>query len=66
MRAGVPEYWIIRPATGDLLLYWQPDPLRNTDADVRTVAPGEPLIAPTLPLRLASADLFAGAPDRTL
>ncbi|MBC8077609.1 MAG: Uma2 family endonuclease, partial [Chloroflexales bacterium] len=25
-RAGLPEYWIVRPATRDVLVCWQPEP----------------------------------------
>lgn len=65
-RAGVPEYWIIRSATGDLLLHWQPDPLVNDCTQAQTVASGATLASPTLPVQLTRADLFADAPDRTL
>jgi len=65
-RARVPEYWIVRPATGDLLLCWQPEPGTGDYAQVRTVPADATLRSPTLPLRVALADLFAGAPDRTL
>ncbi len=65
-RAGVPEYWIVRPATRDVLVCWQPDAALGDYAQVRLVAADEELISPTLPLRVAVADLFAGAPDTTL
>ena len=65
-RAGVPEYWIVRPATRDLLVCWQPDASLGDYAQVRLVAPGAELVSPTLPLRVTVADLFAGAPDSTL
>ncbi len=65
-RAEVPEYWIIRPATNDLLLYAQPEPGAGDYAQVRTLPADATLQSPTLPLRVACADLFAGAPDRTL
>ena len=65
-RAGVPEYWIVRPATRDLLVCWQPDASLGDFAQVRLVAPDAELVSPTLPLRVTVADLFAGAPDSTL
>ena len=65
-RAGVPEYWIVRPATRDVLVCWQPDPSLGDYAQVRLVAPDAELVPPTLPLRVAVADLFAGSPDSTL
>ncbi len=65
-RVGVPEYWIVRPATRDVLVCWQPDPSLGDYAQVRLVAPDAELVSPTLPLRVAVADLFAGAPDSTL
>ncbi len=65
-RAGVPEYWIVRPATRDLLVCWQPDASLGDYAQVRLVAPDAELVSPTLPLRVTVADLFAGAPDSTL
>ena len=65
-RAGVPEYWIVRPATRDVLVCWQPDPSLGDYAQVRLVAPDAELVSPTLPLRVAVADLFAGSPDSTL
>ncbi|HEX5505467.1 MAG TPA: Uma2 family endonuclease [Thermomicrobiales bacterium] len=65
-RAGVPEYWILRPATRDVLLCWQPDRALGDYAQVRLVAADAELAAATLPLRVAVADLFAGAPDSTL
>ncbi|HEX5506253.1 MAG TPA: Uma2 family endonuclease [Thermomicrobiales bacterium] len=65
-RAGVPEYWIVRPATRDVLACWQPDRALGDYAQVRLVPPDGELVAATLPLRVAVADLFAGAPDSTL
>lgn len=66
-RAGVAEYWIVRPATRDVLVCWQPDQAMGTYMQVRLVAPGERLVAATLPGVSANVDdLFAGAPDTTL
>lgn len=65
-RAGAPEYWIVRPATRDVLLCWQPDATLGDYAQVRLIAPDGELSSPTLPLQVVIADLFAGAPDTTL
>ncbi|PDW03699.1 Uma2 family endonuclease [Candidatus Viridilinea mediisalina] len=66
-RAGVPEYWMVRPATRDVMVCWQPDQSLGTYTQVRLYAPGEQLIAATLPGVVAQVDdLFAGAPDTTL
>ena len=66
-RAGVPEYWIIRPATRDVLVSWQPDAALGTYTQVRLIRADERLSAATLPgVSAMVADLFAGAPDMTL
>ena len=64
--AGVPEYWIVRPATRDLLVLSDPDPARR-DYAVATHSPADgELASPTLPLRTPVARFFADAPDTTL
>jgi Uma2 family endonuclease len=64
--AGVPEYWVLRLATRDLVLLSDPDPLaREYRSDVLVPADGA-LISPTLPLRAPIARFFADAPDTTL
>jgi Uma2 family endonuclease len=65
-RGGVPEYWIVRPATRDVLVCWRPDAGLGDYAQTRLVDPGAELESPTLPVRIAVAGLFAGAPDTTL
>lgn len=65
-RAGVPEYWIVRPATRDVLVCWQPDESLGDYAQRRLVASGEVLEAVTLPARVQVSELFAGAPDSEL
>jgi Uma2 family endonuclease len=66
-RAGLPEYWIVRPATRDVLVCWQPDLALGDFAHSHLVATDSELVAATLPARLAAVgDLFAGAPDTTL
>lgn len=64
-RAGLPEYWIIRPATRDLLCHWQPDPATGDYTEVRVIPADGTLDSPTLPIHLTVADLFDGAPDTT-
>lgn len=65
-RAGVPEYWIVRPATRDLLLCWEPNRAAGSYAREALIAPDGRLQSPTLPVAFASAALFDGAPDTTL
>ncbi|RRR67524.1 MAG: Uma2 family endonuclease [Candidatus Viridilinea halotolerans] len=66
-RAGVPEYWIVRPATRDVLVCWQPDQALGTYTQERCYAAGEQLVAATFAGVAAPVDaLFAGAPDTTL
>lgn len=65
-RAGVPEYWMVRPATRDAILCWQPDADLGDYAQVRPVAANTVLTSPTLDLQLEIAQLFADAPDTTL
>jgi len=65
-RAGVPEYWIVRPASRDMLVYTEPDAPLGDFAHSQRVAPDGDLVSPTLPIRTAIASFFAGAPDTTL
>lgn len=65
-RAGVPEYWIARPANRDVLVYTVPDAPSGTYAHTAIVPPDGVLESPTLPLTLPVSDLFSGAPDTTL
>lgn len=65
-RAGVPEYWIVRPETRDLLVCWQPDAGLGDYAQSRLIAPDGICESPTLGISLVVAELFAGAPDTTL
>ena len=65
-RAGVPEYWIARPAERDVLLLSEPD-VTLGDFLVRVhVQPGGMLVSPTLPIQTPIDDFFAGAPDQEL
>jgi Uma2 family endonuclease len=65
-RAGVPEYWIVRPASRDALVCSQPDAMLGDYAQVQHVSPDSELVSPTLPIRSLIAGFFAGAPDTTL
>ena len=65
-RAGVPEYWFVRPATRDLLLYWEPNRATGTYGREALIAAHGRLQSPTLPVDFAIAALFDGAPDTTL
>lgn len=65
-RAGLPEYWILRPATRDVLVCWQPEPALGDYTQVHLVAVDAELVSPTLDVRCMVSDLFAGAPDSTL
>lgn len=65
-HAGVPEYWIVRPAQRDILVCTQPDPDLGDFLQRTHVAPDGELQSPTLPVRAAIGRFFAGAPDTTL
>jgi Uma2 family endonuclease len=65
-RAGVPEYWIVRPSTRDVLMCTRPDAALDDYAQTQLVDPDSELTSPTLPIRVKVADFFAGAPDTTL
>ena len=61
-KAGLPEYWIVRPATRDIMIYWQPEPDFGDFAQSRLIAADGVLESPTLPVSQFTADLFAGLP----
>lgn len=65
-RAGVPEYWAVRPAGRDVLVYSQPDAALGDYAAAQRFVPDAELVSPTLPLRAPVGSFFAGAPDTTL
>lgn len=65
-RAGVPEYWVVRPAQRDVLVCTQPDAALGDYAQTDHALPEGELVSPTLPFRTSVAGLFAGAPDTTL
>jgi len=64
-RAGVPEYWIIRPETCDVLVCRNPDAALGDDTFTLLVGAAETLSAHTFPIAVPVAELFAGAPDTT-
>lgn len=65
-RAGLPEYWIVRPAERDVLVLSRPDPTAGLYLSAVGVPPTGELVSPTLPFRAAVAGFFAGSPDETL
>lgn len=65
-RAGVPEYWIVRPSSRDALVCSRPDAALGDYAQVQHVAADAELSSPTLPIQASLAEFFAGAPDTTL
>ncbi|MCU0493768.1 MAG: Uma2 family endonuclease [Chloroflexaceae bacterium] len=65
-RAGVPEYWVVRPATRDVLVYRTPDSTQGDYTSEQVIRPDATLTALHFPVSVAIANLFAGAPDTTL
>ncbi len=65
-RAGVPEYWVARPAERDVIAYDDPDPVKGDYRRRRQFAGQDELVAATLPFRAPVASFFAGAPDTTI
>ena len=65
-RAGVPEYWMVRPATRDVLVCTQPEAALGDYAQTQLFSQDMDVVSPTLPVRTPVAGLFAGAPDTTL
>ena len=65
-RAGVPEYWVARPAERDFLVHTEPEGATGRYLQVTHVPPDGELVSPTLPFRAPIATFFAGAPDTTL
>jgi Uma2 family endonuclease len=62
-RAGLPEYWIIRPHTRDVLVCHAPDTTLGDYTTVHLVGPTEMVSTLYFPVTLTVADLFVGAPD---
>lgn len=65
-RAGVSEYWIIRPQTRDVLVCRTPDATLGDYTATQLIKPDETLSPLHFPISLRIADLFAGAPDTTV
>jgi Uma2 family endonuclease len=57
-RAGVPEYWILRPATRDILVCTRPDVGLGDFANAHLFSTDDELVSPTLPIRVRVAALF--------
>lgn len=60
-RAGVPEYWILRPETRDILVCTEPDAALSDFTNVRRFTADSELVSPTLPITIAVAALFEDA-----
>ena len=65
-RAGVPEYWIVRPLTRDVLICSQPDPAQGDFGRSEIIGGDATLVAHTLPVQFTVASLFAGIPPTAL
>jgi Uma2 family endonuclease len=65
-RAGVPEYWIVRPASRDILAYSRPDPGASDYLVTREFGSDGELESATLPIVFTVASVFAGSPDTTI
>ncbi len=59
--AGVPEYWILRPETRDVLVYSEPDATLADFTSLQRFNVDNELVSPTLPIRVAVAGLFEDA-----
>jgi Uma2 family endonuclease len=57
-RAGVPEYWILRPETRDVLVYSEPDATLADFTSLQRFSVDSELVSPTLPIRVSVAVLF--------
>jgi Uma2 family endonuclease len=60
-RAGVPEYWILRPESRDVLVYSEPDEALADFTSLQRFSVDSELVSPTLPIRVAVAVLFEDA-----
>lgn len=65
-RAGVPEYWIVRPPQRDVLVCSQPDAALEDYVQSHIVGGDDELVSPTLPVQVAVSRFFAGAPASAL
>jgi Uma2 family endonuclease len=62
-RAGLLEYWIVRPEARDVLVYSEPEQGTGQYLRVTRIPPDGELVSPTLPFRAAIADFFTDAAD---
>jgi len=58
VRAGVPEYWILRPTTSDILVLTGPDTAIADFTESHLFGATDELVSPTLPIRVSVAALF--------
>jgi Uma2 family endonuclease len=57
-RAGVPEYWILRPASRDVLVCAHSDAGLADFTETRLFAADAELVSPTLPILVPVEELF--------
>lgn len=62
-RAGVPEYWMLRPETRDILICWEPDQATGEYTQEAVATVGSELVSSTLPIRVPVASLFEDRPQ---
>lgn len=62
-RAGVPEYWVVRPRERAILVHTQPEQTLAHYLQVQHIRPAEELLSPTLPFRAPIAPFFADFPS---
>lgn len=61
-RAGVPEYWVVRPREDDILVHTRPEPTRGHYLQLQHIASDAVLASPTLPFRAPIGPFFADLP----
>ncbi len=64
-RAGIPEYWAVRPVPRDMLVHSEPDTLTGQYGRVEHIPSDGELVSPTLPFRASLATFFARVGDRS-
>ena len=57
-RAGVPEYWVLRPQERDVVVHSDPDRASGQYRTVTLLPPDGELVSPTLPFRAPVAAFF--------
>jgi Uma2 family endonuclease len=57
-RAGLPEYWMVRPASRDVVVLTEPDAQLSGYTASRLFASDAEIVSPTLPIRIPVAALF--------